>query len=531
VAAGESKQAYLMTSAPVAGAPVAVVDAGGEAVLRGRTGASAGAWSAAFPAVYRLDLSRLTREGTFRVAVSGPDSDVIDGGLTKVGGPVDVAGGWFDAGDFLKFTNTAAYADLIMLFAQRGLEAGPGSAVAAEARHGLDWLGKMWDPATRTMYLQVGIGSGDSAGTFNGDHDIWRLPEQDDADTNPADLFAARQRPVFRAGPPGAPISPNLAGKFAAAFALAAQVDAAAHPERARAELATAAQVFGMARTADVGTLATAQPHGFYPESAWRDDLELRGAELALAGEALDDPRAAGWLRASAHWAGQYLATEAGRDTLNLFDVSALGHAELLRAMTAVDGPSGLEVTRPRLLGDLRAQIQIGRTRAKADPFGAGAVFDTFDADSHGFGLAATVRLYRAASGDRTFDAFGTQQRGWVLGANPWGVSMMIGEGSTFPVCPQHQVANLSGSLNGTRPVLVGAVVNGPNGSGQFAGGLGDLVTGMRQCPVGPGSRFAMFDGRGSSFVDDVRAFQTVEPALDMSGSALLAFALGAREG
>src|SRR2546430_779187 len=218
-APNESKQAYLMTSAPVAGAAFAVIDARGETVLRGRAGASLGSWNPAFPAVYPLDLSRLRREGTFRVRVSGPveatsppfpvaparalfgrlvgdairfyqaqrdgadvvrgaldrqpshlndrgasvyadpvfaDFDVLAGPLTRVGGPVDVEGGWFDAGDFLKFTNTTAYADLIMLLSQRDLRASPRGALAAEARHGLEWLGEKWGPPTRTQPLPVG---------------------------------------------------------------------------------------------------------------------------------------------------------------------------------------------------------------------------------------------------------------------------------------------------------------------------------------------------------------------------------------
>ncbi|GAA3084053.1 hypothetical protein GCM10020000_82870 [Streptomyces olivoverticillatus] len=39
--------------------------------------------------------------------------------LTPVGGPVDVSGGWFDAGDFLKFTHTASYSTASLLLAQR----------------------------------------------------------------------------------------------------------------------------------------------------------------------------------------------------------------------------------------------------------------------------------------------------------------------------------------------------------------------------------------------------------------------------
>ena len=89
---------------------------------------------------------------------------------------------------------------------------------------------KMWDAKHRTLLIQVGIGSGNRAGTFRGDHDLWRLPQADDRDTRHADRFVSH-RPVFRAAPPGHPISPNLVGRVSAAFALAAQQDAGSHPD------------------------------------------------------------------------------------------------------------------------------------------------------------------------------------------------------------------------------------------------------------------------------------------------------------
>jgi endoglucanase len=92
--------------------------------------------------------------------------------------------------------------------------------------------------------------------------------------------------------------------------------------------------------------------------------------------------------------------------------------------------------------------------------------------------------------------------------------------GSTFPRCPQHQIANLTG-----RP-LVGAVVNGPNDPSLFEDGLGDYLDDMAPCPADGKDRFGAFTGHGSRFVDDVRAWQTDEPALDMTGSAILGAAL-----
>ena len=51
----------------------------------------------------------------------------------------------------------------------------------------------------------------------------------------------------------------------------------------------------------------------------------------------------------------------------------------------------------------------------------------------------------------------------WSLGANAWGTTFVIGAGTRFPQCPQHQVANLVGSLDGTGDVLLGGAVDGPS--------------------------------------------------------------------
>ena len=149
---------------------------------------------------------------------------------------------------------------------------------------------------------------------------------------------------------------------MAAAFALAAQVDAADDPVRARRELATAASIFRRAKTAKVtdADVVTALPHAFYPESSWRDDLEWGAAELALAGQALGDPRADDWLRDSARWARHTSITRRAHDTLNLYDTSAVAHADLVRAMRAAPSVSGLGMDEIRLVDDLRSQLAVG---------------------------------------------------------------------------------------------------------------------------------------------------------------------------
>ena len=584
---GEPKQARLMTTAPVQDARYRVTDHSGHVVLRGRVPArSTGSWNARFPAVYRLELGRLHRPGRYRIeatgevtarspwfrvrragdifgrilragvafdrnqrdgadVVAGPlhrrpshlhdrraflyrwprmqrGSDLIlDRRLHRIGGPVDVSGGWFDAGDYLKFTHSTAYNDVLLFSSARLLGPRAPRRLVAEARIGLTWLTKMWDAKHRTLLLQVGIGSGNRAGTFRGDHDLWRLPQADDRDTRHADRFVSH-RPVFRAATRGHPISPNLVGRVSAAFALAAQLDAASHPVRARSELDRARLLYARAATRHPPhPLVTALPHAFYPESTWRDDMQLGAAEIALASHRLGQP-ATRYLRESAHWARGFIA-EHSTDTLNLYDTAALADSALADALGRL--PHGrLAVSRADLVTDLRRQIHHGLAHSRHDPFGAAEPVDEFDANSHTFGLIATVALYDRLTHSHRFQGFASLERTWLLGGDPWGVTAMVGIGHRFPLCMQHQVANLSGTLDGTPPIDVGAVVNGPNGRGNFDGGLGGFQTGMRHCTAAS-RRLDRFDGHGSRYVDDVRSWQTDEPALDMTGAAVIAAA------
>ena len=80
--------------------------------------------------------------------------------------------------------------------------AGGAADFTAEAKFGADWILRMWDDPSRTLYYQVGIGGGN--GKTVSDHDIWRLPQADDTFGGSDPLYRyIRNRPVFRAGPPG----------------------------------------------------------------------------------------------------------------------------------------------------------------------------------------------------------------------------------------------------------------------------------------------------------------------------------------
>jgi endoglucanase len=445
----------------------------------------------------------------------------------------DVSGGWFDAGDYIKGVMTASYTDGLLLTAVRDFPAQLGSGASAdfftEAKFGARWLMKMWDDQTRTLYYQVMIGDGNWEDIL-GDHDIWRLPEEDDAYGGNDPLYKyIRNRPVLRAAPGGYKISPNLAGRMTAVFALCYQVYEASDPTFAKQCLLSAEHVFSLANTNPKGRLLTFAPYDYYPESEWRDDLEWGATELyfALAGGNLPpglprtDPLY--YLRKAAYWARDYVYHAPSKDTLNVYDVSTHAHYELYRAIEQAGNPKDLEVTRAALLNDIQAQLEQAAARANADMFEYGLPYAAWDAVTHTQGLIVVASEYDELTGKTTYADFASHQIGYLFGANAWGTSFIVGAGSSFPKCMQHQVANLSGSLDGTSPFVKGAPVNGPNSSSELEGL--ESSEGMRACPADGGDPYAAFTGQETTYMDNVIAWPTDEPAIDFAATTPLAFA------
>jgi hypothetical protein len=466
-------------------------------------------------------------------------SDVLESALTSTGAPpVDVSGGWFDAGDFLKFVETSSYVEAVMLLAVRDHPAELGPSGPAdfydEASFGITWLLQMWNDSSQTLLYQVGIGDGSSTLNIDGDHDLWRLPEADDTlQVAPGDPeYFVRYRPAFQAAPAGSKVSPNLAGRLAADFALCSQVVRATNTTLANQCLLAAEHVFALADTSP-SQLLTASPYDYYPETAWQDDLELGATELYVALAAAGAPPAglpqtdpSYYLGQATTWASAYISSSYdGTDSLNLYDVSALSHYELFKALGTAGAPTNLAVTQAGLVGDLMAQVKTAAALAEADPFALGTPYGASGGDAipHALGLALSADFYQEISGDAQYAAFGEAQRDYVFGANAWGTSFVVGAGTLFPQCLQHQVANLAGALDGTSPILLGAVVDGPADPASLSGLMSQ--DGMRACPPAGGDVFAPFNGHGAGYMDDAIAWPTVEPADDYVALTLLLYA------
>jgi endoglucanase len=588
------KRAYLMAHADETGETFTVRSTEGATVFSGTVGASLGSWSKHFPHVYALDFDAVQAPGTYTVSIGGRkrassppfsigpaqalyqaplanalsfyqnerdgpeyipsalrtapthlnDEDAMTyvtpkvnsegefkGELESLGETINASGGWWDAGDYLKFVQTTSYAVDLQEIGVRDFPAQMGASAVhsnftEEARFGVEWLLRMWNDNTRTLYYQVGIGEG-NANTI-GDHDIWRLPQEDDSygGENPLYRFI-RHRPVFRAGPPGSPVSPNLAGRDAAAFAECFQVFDQTRPELASRCLLAAEHIFELANTNPQGNLLTTIPFDFYPETEWRDDLELGATELAIALSSgaqlpagLPHTQPLYYLEGAAHWASEYLAhnRESG-EGLNLYDVSGLADFELVRALRAAGDPPGLALGEDQLIAGLGQKLQAALEQSQRDPFGFGFPWTEADTISHGDGLSVMASEYDYLVGEPTYSSYAERWLGNVLGANAWGSSFIVGDGSSFPHCLQHQVANIVGSLNGSPPVLAGAVVEGPSGE-TSAGSL----PGMRACPAQGGNAFARFNSAKAKYKDNVQTYTNTEPAIDLTASSMLAF-------
>ena len=590
----QAKRAYLMASGTENGARFSVKNSSGAVVYSAGIGANLGKWSGSYPDVYALDFPAVTAPGSYSISVAGPiaarspgfridtaanvysgalanslffyqterdgpgfipnalrtaaghvndrsamtyltphanSSGRFQGDLAPLGVRINAAGGWWDAGDYLKFVQTTSYTVDLLLAGVRDFanQMGPGSAASnftAEAKFGAQWLLRMWDDSAKTLYYQVGIGEGN--GKTVADHDIWRLPQADDTFGGTDPLYRyIRNRPVFRAGPPGSPISPNLAGRDAAALAEAFQVYKTSDPAFARMCLLAAEHIFDLANTAPSGNLLTVIPFSFYPETEWRDDLELGATELyfAVAGGGLPaglphtDPLF--YLGKAAHWANAYITgPNDAADTLNLYDVTGLAHYELYRAITQAGNPPGLEVSRAGLLADLQKQLNRAVAQGATEPFGFGFPWDVYDTTSHGAGLSVMASEYDQLTGTQAYAAYSQEWLANILGANAWGSSFIVGDGTTFPHCLQHQVANLAGHLDGTPPVLAGAAVEGPNGTATSG-----LVSGMNLCPANGADIFAQFNGHHAEWQDNMQSFSNTEPAVDLTAASPLAFA------
>lgn len=541
---------------------------GGRVVFEGRSRSIAGANWGRFGSFSELDFSSFSQVGVFSIEMGGTksvafrigedafhalpdtllefmreqrcgdspwlntqchqwDGRTAYGPLAK-GSFLDARGGWHDAADLLKYLLTSGNATAQMLLAwelsregQRGqAEAWLGDHFTAmgrpgtngvpdvldEARWGLDWLLKL-HPAPDQLYHQV---------ADDRDHCGWRLPQNEQADYG---WGKGGARVVYNAD--GQPQGlgryksestgvANLAGRYAAAMALAYQVwkDDPAQGDFARRCRQAGVEVYRLGRAREGVQQGNSYGAPYrYGETTWADDMEWGAAELFRAtGEAgyLDEAKHYARLAGSESWMGR---EQTGH--YQYYPFFNVGHYRL-------HGLVNLPF-RKLLENWYREGLERCRRAAQKNPFGIGVPF-IWCSNNLLVALVTQCALYERMTGDRSYREFASRHRDWLLGRNPWGTVMFTGIGKVSPQHPHLMTTRLTGRY------VAGALVDGPVYERIFKSLKGVSIT--EPDPL------ADFQDSRAVYHDDLLDYSTNEPTMDGTASAILMWAVlnGARD-
>lgn len=510
---GDAKRAVVGANRSLVGRTYTVTDANGAVVLEGkltRAPGKAAPWRSATIA----DLSSITAPGSYQIAVGkirskqpwvvvadgsaastavrhmlrffsinadgnesspahGPShlNDATIVGSSLNGQRVDLTGGWMDAGDMLKFTQTTAFTVVALLVAAR-LDPADAVPLQTAAGIGVRWLLKA-HPAADVFVSQVG----EIVADHDRDPSLGIDPGTDDQSSIPG--IAMRQALTG--------IGLDSGGRTAAALALAAQVE----PDvTARNQLITAASQWYVA-AAQVDALAPPLPMDPYLSDTGLDDMSLGAIELYRA---TGDPQ---YLADALEWIDGHELS----GTITWNDVGALAVAEMC-------GVLGMPVPSPAAAAKgcalLRSAAALGAEpatqRVLANPGGLG-----FGSTAENGGAGAVLAL-AAAAGFTDGRALAADSRDWVLGRNAWGRSFVAGLGPNPPVRVH------SWTFRKGPDAFNGSVVGGPT-TFQI---MREQKLRIRRGP---------FDGPGGFYEDRDTNYVTSEVAIDYAASTLLLFA------
>lgn len=446
-----------------------------------------------------------------RRLVHQKDGIVVDDSA-RTGQFVNVSGGWADASDYLQYITTSANATYVMLMAHRDFPSAfsdrfdslglPGmngrKDILDEAAHGLAWMAQMF-PNDGPMFNQLGD---------DRDHSFWDLPWTDSSNYG---WGKGGNRPVYPCtGKPQGLLRyknrstglASTAGKYASAFALGATSLRASWPDLARqiAGKAKRAYNLGMQSPGVCQTAPAGAPY-FYEEDNWADDMELGAVQLfALT-------RSPTFLNDALNFAKQEPVTPwMGADTARhyqWFPWHNNAHYEIWRVGNGAQRKQVAEYYRRGLAA------VVGRA---GNGFKVGIPF-IWCSNNLMASFATQAYLYRRMTGDNQFREYEQAAIDWLLGANPWGTSMIIGypRDGRWATDPHSVVAKE------LHQVLTGGLLDGP-----VYRSIYNNLKGLRLLNEDEYSRF------NTGFIvyhDDLGDYSTNEPIMDGTANLVYLFA------
>jgi len=425
---------------------------------------------------------------------------------------INVSGGWADASDYLQYVTTSANATFAMLMAYRdnpkafgdkfdarGLPGSNGVPdVIDESKHGLDWLLRMY-PGGEDMFNQI---------ADDRDHMYFDFPWRDSSDYG---WGKGRERPVYPCtGKPQGLIKAknrsdgyaSTAGKYAAAFGIASSLFAKSDPAFSATLKARALAAYRLGRQhPGVCQTAPAVSPYFYEEDNWHDDMELGAAMLV---DATGEKHFLG--DALMHARNEPVTPWMGKDTANHYQWYPWhnnGHYEVWR--------NGSKAEKAQMARFYKRGLNavVGRSN---NGFRMGVPFIWCSSNLIA-SFATQAYLYRQMTGDSRFREYEAAALDWLLGANPWGVSMIIGlpGNGNFARDPHAVITSRMGLQ------LTGGMLDGPV--------YRSIYGNLKGIALHNADEYAPFNTGFIVYHDDVGDYSTNEPIMDGTANLTYLFA------
>lgn len=384
---------------------------------------------------------------------------------------IDLVGGYYDAGDNVKFGFPMAFTITMLAWGavdfRDQFEEMPEIARAIEAiRWGTDYLIKS-HPEPKVLYVGVGDGAAD--------HDCWQRPE---------DMTTPRTSFKIDAQHPGA----DVAGETAAAFAAVSMALNKTNPEYASQLITHATQLFDFAvNHPGLYTKSIPAAAKFYNSSGFEDELLWAAAWLYRA---TNDSKYVDYLAKSNN--------TGGTRTMFSWDDKYVG-AQVQVAKMIFDGKidnSGIWAKYKREAQQFICNcIQKGKDNVKKTPGGllwwqpwnnlqyvTSASFIATVYSNYLMKKSASIKCSAGIVQPSDLIAFAQSQVNYILGSNPKNMSYIVGvENTSYPKQIHHRGASIVSikkdatpitckggydwfNKNETDPnVLDGAIVGGPD--------------------------------------------------------------------